>query len=95
MDDDELLYRLLHRALVEIRGAGHESSNKIVYHLANLFHRAALELGQAARGELDHAEVMARLSRRAHEMGCERWLTDRRRELEARQVDKTEGVPDE
>lgn len=67
-------HRLLFDALVEIRAAGHDSKNKLVFHLADLFHNAALDLGAAAAGEMSYEEVLRRLDEKARETRCERWL---------------------
>ena len=70
----ELLHRLLYRALIEIREQGHESGNKAVFHLADLFHTTALELGQVAEGKGSYDAVLRELEEKAIEKGIERWL---------------------
>lgn len=70
----ELVHRLLFRALIEIRTEGHEQKNKLVFHLADLFHNAALDLEAAAEGRQGYDEVFRRLEEKAREKGCERWL---------------------
>src|SRR5947208_5852522 len=70
----ELVHRLLFRALVEIRAQGHEQKNKLVFHLADLFHNIVLDMEAAAEGRLEYAEVLRRLEEKATEKNCERWL---------------------
>jgi hypothetical protein len=70
----EVLHRLLYRALIEIREQGRESGNKAVFHLADLFHTTALELGQVADGKASYDAVLRELEEKATEKGIERWL---------------------
>jgi hypothetical protein len=70
----EIVHRLLFRALVEIRAQGHEQKNKLVFHLADLFHNAALEMEAAAEGKSTNDEVLRQLHERAKEKNCEGWL---------------------
>lgn len=70
----ELVHRLLFRALIEIRGQGRESKNKLVFHLADLFHNAVLDMETAAEGKLNYEEVLSQLEKKAIEKNCERWL---------------------
>lgn len=48
----ETVHRLLFRALLEIRSQGHEQNNKLVFHLADLFHNVVLEMENAVRGSV-------------------------------------------
>ncbi len=70
----DVLHRLLFRALLEIRSEGQEHNNKVVFHLADLFHTIVLELECAARGECNYEEVLKSLETRANEKGLTRWL---------------------
>jgi hypothetical protein len=70
----ETVHRLLFRALIEIRAQGYEQNNKLVFHLADLFHNAVLEMEAAAEGRSTYEEVLRQLGQRAKEKGCERWL---------------------
>jgi hypothetical protein len=78
----EVLHRLLYRALIEMRDQGRESGNKAVFHLADLFHTTALELGQAAEGKLSYEAVLRGLEEKATEKGTERWLRAATAEIE-------------
>ncbi|MBN9118908.1 MAG: hypothetical protein J0I06_07075 [Planctomycetes bacterium] len=78
----ELLHRLLYRALIEIREQGRESGNKTVFHLADLFHTTALELGRAAEGTTSYAAVLRGLEEKASEKDVERWLRTALAEIE-------------
>ncbi|MBP3959630.1 hypothetical protein J8F10_30665 [Gemmata sp. G18] len=70
----EILHRLLYRALIEIREQGRQTGNKAVFHLADLFHTTALELGQAANGSESYDVVLRHLEEKAAEKGVARWF---------------------
>ena len=70
-----LVHRLLFQALLEIREQGHEQSNKLVFHLADLFHGVVLEMESAARGGENFVAVLDDLKRRASEKGLGGWLS--------------------
>src|SRR5262245_36561750 len=74
MSPTETLHRLLFRALLEMRSQGHEHRNKVVFHLADLFHNTVLEMENAAEGRRSYAEVLALLEQRAAEKGLDKWL---------------------
>src|SRR5437764_541361 len=76
----ETIHRLLFRALLEIRSEGHEQKNKVVFHLADLFHNVVLELQNAAEGGCTYDDVFHFLEERAREKGLEKWV---RQNLEA------------
>ena|ERR1700722_20015692 len=79
-----VVHRLLFDALLEMRSQGHEQKNKVVYHLADLFHQVALQMENAAKGQCGYEEVLASLQQRARERGCERWVDERMACLEER-----------
>src|SRR5690242_990889 len=68
------VHRLLFHALLEIRSQGHEQRNKLVYHLADLFHNVVLEMEAAAQGERTYEEVLHFLEEQAKEKKCEQWF---------------------
>jgi vacuolar-type H+-ATPase catalytic subunit A/Vma1 len=68
------VHRLLFRAPIEMRAQGHEQKNKLVFHLADLFHNAVLDLEAAADGRSTCAEVLRQLEEKAKEKNCERRL---------------------
>jgi len=70
----DTLHRLLFHALLEIRSQGHEARNKLVFHLADLFHDIVLEMEKAAKGESTYEDILLLLQRQAREKGCEKWL---------------------
>lgn len=69
-----LVHRLLFRALLEMREQGHEQKNKVVFHLADLFHTTVLDLEAAAAGKKTYEEVFGLLEAKAREKGVDRWL---------------------
>jgi hypothetical protein len=70
----ETVHRLLFRALLEIRSQGHDERDKVVFHLADLFHTVVLEMAKAAEGACTYEEVLKGLEQRAREKGLDRWL---------------------
>jgi hypothetical protein len=82
----ELIHRLLFRALIEIRAQGHEQKNKLVFHLADLFHNVVLDMEAAAEGRLSYDEVLRQLEEKAKEKNCERWLQSARTQVEITQA---------
>jgi hypothetical protein len=87
----ELVHRLLFRALIEIRAQGHEQKNKLVYHLADLFHNVVLDMEAAAEGRLTYDEVLRHLEEKAKEKNCERWLKSARTQIEINQPPGSDG----
>lgn len=71
-----VVHRLLFRALLEMRSRGQEQSDKVTFHLADLFHTVVLELDRASKGDCSYEDVLKTLSSRAQERGLDRWLTD-------------------
>lgn len=77
----ETIHRLLFRALLEIRSQGHDEQNKVVFHLADLFHTIVLDMENAAEGRRTYEEVLNLLEQRAKEKGLDRWLNQSLSEL--------------
>jgi hypothetical protein len=77
----ETVHRLLFRALLEMRAQGHESKNKVVFHLADLFHNVVLEMQNAAEGRCSYDDVLKALQERAREKGLDRWLEETQESL--------------
>jgi hypothetical protein len=71
----EKVHRLLFRALLEMRSQGHEQRNKLVFHLADLFHNVVLEMENAAEGRCTYEDVLKALEERAREKGLDKWLS--------------------
>jgi Mg/Co/Ni transporter MgtE len=70
----ELVHRLLFRALIEIRAQGYEQKNKLVFHLADLFHNAVLDMEAAAEGKMTYEDVFRQLEEKAKEKNSKSWL---------------------
>lgn len=87
----ELVHRLLFRALIEIRAQGHEQKNKLVFHLADLFHNVVLDMEAAAESKLSYDEVLRHLEEKAKEKNCERWLHSARTQIESNQPPSSDG----
>jgi hypothetical protein len=78
----DTVHRLLFRALIEMRAEGQEHKNKLVFHLADLFHNVVLEMQHAAAGKTTYDSVLRLLEEKAKEKGCEKWLETAVRELD-------------
>ena len=79
----ELVHRLLFQALVQIRAEGAEHGNKVVYHLANLFHQVVLQMERAAVGDQDYEVVLRSLEEKARELGLTGWVESTHRLIES------------
>ena len=79
----EAVHRLLFQALVQMRAAGAERGDKVVYHLADLFHRVVLEMERAARGEQSYDEVLRHVEDEARDRGLTGWLASTTRLIES------------
>ncbi|MBI1916954.1 MAG: hypothetical protein HYS12_19775 [Planctomycetes bacterium] len=90
----ELVHRLLFRALIEIRAQGHEQKNKLVFHLADLFHNAVLDMEAAAQGSLSYEEVFRQLEEKAKEKNCEGWLYSALTQIEISQSPSSDASRD-
>ena len=88
----ELIHRLLFRALIEIRAQGHEQKNKLVFHLADLFHNVVLDMEAAAEGKSTYEEAFRQLTEKAKEKHCERWLQSALAQLEMAQDPKPDAT---
>jgi hypothetical protein len=86
------LHRLLYRALIELREQGHEAGNKVVFHLADLFHNAVLEMGRAADGTASYPDVLQNLEERAKANGAGRWLQRALAEIKAAPAAKSKRL---
>jgi hypothetical protein len=85
-----LVHRLLFQALLEMRDEAQSFKNKTVFHLADLFHNAVLQMETASHeGEASYDDVLQFLKNRAHEKGCDEWLQQRIAQIEARQHAKS------
>jgi hypothetical protein len=82
----ERVHRLLFRALIEIRAHGYEQKNKLVFHLADLFHNAVPDMEAAAEGRSTYEEVLRQLEEKAKEKNCERWLHSALAQIESSQL---------
>jgi len=70
------VHQLLFQALLEIRERGHESGDSVVYHLADLFHNAVLQMERTEEGDAvdTFEEVLNFIHQRAKEKGCADWV---------------------
>jgi hypothetical protein len=88
MSSRSLVHQLLFRALLDMRERGHASGDNAVYHLADLFHNAVLQMEEADENgpeSLDEYDrILGFLRTRAKEKGCEEWLDQQLNTLEAR-----------
>src|SRR5438132_221524 len=87
----ETVHRLLFQALIEIRAQGHEQENKLVFHLADLFHTVVLQMKRAAEGETTYEDVLRLVEDKAKEKGCEKWLLSTLQQLDS-QASESDGT---
>jgi len=78
----EIVHRLLFRALIEMRDQGRVQKNKVVFHLADLFHTTVLEMENAAEGKATYEGVFRLLEDKAKEKGLETWVRTTLKELD-------------
>ncbi len=74
LKDSDIVHELLFHALIDIRGQGVEMKDKVVFHLADLFHNIVLEMGQATSDNADYSRILTKIRKRAEAKGCERWI---------------------
>jgi hypothetical protein len=81
-----LVHRLLFDALTEMRDEGNTAGNKLVFHLSDLFHQAALQMEQAAEGgqSVTYETVLELLKSTARRKGCGEWMDRHIEQIEAR-----------
>lgn len=84
-----LVHQLLFRALLDMRERGHASGDKTVFHLADLFHNAVLQMEEASETDGadmtdDYDQILEFLKTRAKEKGCEDWFEQQLAALETR-----------
>ena len=82
------IFQMLFQALLEMRDRGHETGDKTVFHLADLFHNVVLQMAQADGNGADesYAEILAFIRQRAKDKGCEAWVDARLEELQEKSV---------
>ncbi len=57
-----------------MRSQGREQGNKLVFHLADLFHNVVLEMQNAAAGQCSYDDVLKVLEEKAREKGLDKWF---------------------
>ena len=80
------IHQLLFQAFLEIRERGHDSGDSVVYHLADLFHNAVLQMEQAEQGDEmnNFDEVLDFIRQRDKEKGCSEWVESQLNRLATR-----------
>ena len=76
MTSKELVYRLLARALLDIRIAAHEEEHRRAFHIADLFHNVPLRLIGKPHTEHFFADVLDDLRTRSEQKGIGAWLSN-------------------
>ncbi len=92
MNTRTLLYRLLYRALLEMRRSAGEAGYRHLFQVTDLLHQLPLELEQVAQGHGSYDEVLAHLRQRSLEAGLLPWLE---RSLQAASSPQGELVADD
>ena len=65
-----------------MRDQGRVEKNKVVFHLADLFHTTVLEMENAAEGKATYESVLGLLEDKAKEKGLETWVRATLKELD-------------
>lgn len=79
-----VVHRALFQALIEMRERAGESNDKVVWHLADLFHTIVLDLESASLGERSYDDVFQTLTDRVGEKGLGRWWQAKLADLDIR-----------
>jgi len=74
MDSKTLIYRLLHRAFLDLSIEATEIKNGRVFGIADLFHVVPLQIERAERGEISYDEVLKSLTDKASAKNALQWL---------------------
>jgi len=91
VNSTKIVHRLLFQAILEIRDQSYGTGDKVIYHLADLFHKVVLQLEAVAEGNADitYDDVLSFIRKRAREKGWEKWIDDRISELAVRSGEKS------
>jgi hypothetical protein len=74
MDSETLIYKLLARALLDIRIACVESDSSAAFQLADLFHNVPYQLARIRSAGGDYKEILDWLEMRSEQKGLSGWL---------------------
>jgi hypothetical protein len=74
MSSRELLYRLLHVALHDIRFVAHEGKSRDAFAIAHFFRNIPLKLERAARDEIAYDDILAELRTHAEQLNKSAWF---------------------
>ena len=76
MDDEILIYRLLARALLDIRIAAVEGRNEATFEISNVFHNVPFQLARIRSEGGDFHEILDWLEMRCGESKMKGWLAN-------------------
>jgi len=79
------VHQLLFQALLEMRERGHASGDEVVFHLADLFHNAVLQM-QEGDAQSSYGDVLEFIQQRAKEKGCSEWVESQLQRLSTKAV---------
>ncbi len=74
MDAERTVYRLLCRALLDMRIHAYESKDNLVFHLCDLMHNLPARIERATHGEDTFEAILETLQQRARDKGCASWV---------------------
>lgn len=74
MKNENLVLKLLARALLDIRIASHEGNMKKAFELADVFHNVPYQIEQIQGGEGRYNEVVDWIEMRCKQKGMQSWL---------------------
>ena len=74
VNSEFLVYRLLARALLDIRIAALDGNTKAALDLADLFHNVPYQIGRIRKQDGDYSEIINYLELRCKQKGLTSWL---------------------
>ena len=76
MTDREIVFRLLARALLDIRIASHDGKSNVAFHLADLFHTVPYQLSKIDDSQQQYGEILENLRERGTQKGIAPWISN-------------------
>jgi hypothetical protein len=74
MDNEQLVYKLLARALLDIRIASDEDNSRVSFELSDLFHNVPYQLARIRQDNGDYSEIIEWLKMRCEQKNMSKWL---------------------
>jgi hypothetical protein len=91
MKNKEIVFRLLGRALMEIRVCCHENKVNVAFHLGDLFNSIPYRLMKISDAEESYREVLDFIEMRCEQKGISKWLENALRDIADNAESEEEG----